>query len=179
MAFEFVKLEIDGTFRIKPKIFADERGYFTETYKRSDFERVGIKADFRQDNQSSSTKGVIRGLHFQREPYAQGKLVRVVKGMIFDVGVDLRKDSRTFGRYVTAILSEENKEMLWIPEGFAHGFLALEDSVVLYKATGEYNKDSEGGLIWNDPTVNIKWPAKPTEISDKDKLWPSLSDLKL
>ena len=96
MAFEFVKLEIDGTFRIKPKIFADERGYFTETYKRSDFERVGIKADFRQDNQSSSTKGVIRGLHFQREPYAQGKLVRVVKGMIFDVGVDLRKDSRTF-----------------------------------------------------------------------------------
>ena len=109
MAFEFVKLEIDGTFRIKPKIFADERGYFTETYKRSDFERVGIKADFRQDNQSSSTKGVIRGLHFQREPYAQGKLVRVVKGMIFDVGVDLRKDSRTFGQYVSAILSEENK----------------------------------------------------------------------
>lgn len=179
MAFEFIRLEIEGTFRIKPKIFSDGRGYFTETYKRSDFESVGIKADFRQDNQSSSTKGVIRGLHFQRNPYAQGKLVRVVKGMIFDVGVDLRKDSKTFGKYVSAILSEDNKEMLWIPEGFAHGFLALEDSVVLYKATGEYNKDSEGGLIWDDPAVNIKWPAEPTEISDKDKLWPSLGDLKL
>jgi dTDP-4-dehydrorhamnose 3,5-epimerase len=179
MPFEFIKMEIDGVFRIRPKIFNDGRGYFTETYKRSDFERSGIKADFRQDNQSSSTKGVMRGLHFQRDPYAQGKLVRVVKGSIFDVGVDLRKNSKTFGKYISAVLSEENKEMLWIPEGFAHGFLALEDSVVLYKATGEYNKDSEGGLIWNDPSVNIKWPFTPTEISDKDRLWPTLKDLKL
>lgn len=178
MSFEFVKLEIEGTFRIKPKIFGDKRGYFTETYKRSDFESAGIKADFRQDNQSSSTKGVLRGLHFQMKPYSQGKLVRVVKGSIFDVGVDLRKNSPTYGRYISEVLSDENKEMLWIPEGFAHGFLALEDCIVLYKATGEYNKESESGLIWNDPQVAIKWPFLPNEISDKDKLWPMLSDLK-
>lgn len=179
MSFEFKELEIKGTFRIIPKVFGDERGYFTETYKRSDFESAGIKADFRQDNQSSSKKGVLRGLHFQREPYAQGKLVRVVNGKIFDVGVDLRKNSMTYGKYISAVLSHENMEMLWIPEGFAHGFLALEDSVVLYKATGEYDKNSEGGVIWNDPTIAVKWPDEPTEISEKDKVWPTLANLNM
>lgn len=179
MSFEFRELEIKGTFKIIPKVFGDERGYFTETYKRSDFESVGIRADFRQDNQSSSKKGVLRGLHFQREPHAQGKLVRVVKGKIFDVGVDLRANSKTYSKYVSAVLSGENMEMLWIPEGFAHGFLALEDSVVLYKATGEYNKESEGGVIWNDPTIAVKWPENPKEISEKDKIWPILENLKI
>lgn len=178
MTFEFEKLEIANTFIITPRIFSDERGNFTETYKKSDFEAAGISSDFRQDNQSSSKKGVLRGLHFQREPHAQGKLVRVVKGKVFDVGVDLRRNSRTFGKYISAVLSENNKKMLWIPEGFAHGFLALEDSIVLYKATNEYDKESECGLIWNDSTVNINWPFKPTYISEKDKSWPLLGDLK-
>ena len=177
MSFEFVELEIKGAFLIRPKIFGDSRGYFTETYKRSEFESVGIKEEFRQDNQSFSKKGTLRGLHFQREPYAQGKLVRVVKGKVFDVGVDLRKNSTTYGKYVSAILSEENKEMLWIPEGFAHGFLALEDSIVLYKATNEYNKESEGGIIWSDPDIAVKWPENPLEISPKDKEWPSLNKM--
>lgn len=177
MPFEFIELEIKGAFLVRPQIFGDNRGYFTETYKKSEFESAGIKWDFRQDNQSFSKKGTLRGLHFQREPYAQGKLVRVVKGKIFDVGVDLRIKSITYGKYISAILSEENKEMLWIPEGFAHGFLALEDSVVLYKATSEYNKESEGGIIWNDPDVAVKWPENPLEISPKDKKWPSLNNI--
>ena len=177
MPFEFKELEIKGTFVIRSKTFPDDRGYFTETYKRSVFEASGIHADFRQDNQSFSKKGTLRGLHFQKEPHAQGKLVRVVKGRIFDVGVDLRKDSNTYGKYISAILSEENMDMLWIPEGFAHGFLALEDSVVLYKATNEYNKESEGGIIWNDPDIRIKWPEEPSEISPKDSQWPYLKYL--
>jgi dTDP-4-dehydrorhamnose 3,5-epimerase len=179
MPFEFVKTEIEGVFIIKPKLFNDNRGYFTETYKLSDFEEHGIDTNFRQDNQSFSTKGVLRGLHFQREPYAQGKLVHVVKGAIFDVAVDLREDSKTFGEYVSIVLTEENSEIFWIPEGFAHGFLALEDSIVLYKATNEYNKDSESGVIWNDSDINIKWPFIPKEISDKDKSWPTLKKLRL
>ena len=177
MPFEFIELDIKGTFLIRPKIFPDDRGYFTETYKRTSFEFFGIGGEFMQDNQSFSKKGTLRGLHFQKEPHAQGKLVRVVKGMIFDVGVDLRKDSDTYGKYISATLSEEDMDMLWIPEGFAHGFLALDDSIVLYKATNEYKKDSEGGIIWNDPNVGIKWPEKPSEISSKDREWPSINDL--
>ncbi len=178
MPFEFVKLEIEDVYLIKARAFGDDRGYFSETYKRSDFKSMGINVDFKQDNQSFSVKGTLRGLHFQKSPYSQGKLVRVVKGKIFDVGVDLRQNSQTYGKYVSAILSDENMQMLWIPEGFAHGFQALEDSIVLYKTTSEYNKESEGGVIWNDPDINVKWPEKPTELSEKDKLWPRLSDLK-
>ena len=178
MPFEFVKLEIEGVYLIKVRAFGDGRGYFAETYKSSDFKSMGINVDFKQDNQSFSVKGTLRGLHFQKSPYSQGKLVRVVKGKIFDVGVDLRQNSQTYGKYVSAILSDENMQMLWIPEGFAHGFQALEDSIVLYKTTSEYNKESEGGVIWNDPDINVKWPEKPTELSEKDKLWPRLSDLK-
>ena len=177
MPFEFVKQKIDGVYIVKPKMFGDERGYFIETFKESEFRRNGIDVEFRQDNQSYSTRGVLRGLHFQKGSYAQGKLVRVVAGKIFDVGVDLREESRTYGQYISAILTEDGKEMLWLPEGFAHGFLALEDSIVLYKATNEYNKESEVGLMWNDPNVAIKWPFMPSEVSEKDKKWPSFSAL--
>lgn len=179
MSFEFIELDIKGAFLIRPRIFGDSRGYFTESFKKSDFDSVGIDHNFRQDNQSYSEKGVLRGLHFQRDPHAQGKLVRVAKGRIFDVGVDIRKNSDTYGRYISAILSDENKAMLWIPEGFAHGFLALDDSIVIYKATNEYNKESEGGVIWNDPDIAIKWPETPSEISAKDKVWPSLKELRV
>jgi dTDP-4-dehydrorhamnose 3,5-epimerase len=178
MPFEFVELEIKGVYKIKPKAFGDGRGYFAETYKSSDFQSAGISVNLRQDNQSFSVKGTLRGLHFQKQPYSQGKLVRVVKGKIFDVGVDLRQNSKTYGQYVSAILSGENMEMLWIPEGFAHGFQALEDSIVLYKTTSEYNKESESGVIWNDPDIKVQWPDKPTELSEKDKSWPRLSELK-
>lgn len=178
MPFEFVKLEIKDAYLIKAKAFGDGRGYFAETYKRSDFKSMGINVDFKQDNQSFSVKGTLRGLHFQKSPYSQGKLVRVVRGKIFDVGVDLRQNSRTYGEYISAILSDENMQMLWIPEGFAHGFQAIEDSIVSYKTTSEYNKESEGGVIWNDPDINVKWPEKPTELSEKDKSWPRFSDLK-
>ena len=178
MPFEFVELEIKGVYKIKPKAFGDGRGYFVETYKSSDFQSAGINVDLKQDNQSFSVRGTLRGLHFQKSPYAQGKLVRVVKGRIFDVGVDLRQNSKTYGQYVSAILSGENMEMLWIPEGFAHGFQALEDSIVLYKTTSEYHKESESGVIWNDPDIKVQWPEKPTELSEKDKSWPRLSELK-
>ena len=178
MPFEFVELGIKDVYRIKPKAFGDGRGYFVETYKNSDFQLAGINVNLKQDNQSFSVKGTLRGLHFQKSPYSQGKLVRVVKGKIFDVGVDLRQNSKTYGQYVSAILSGENMEMLWIPEGFAHGFQALEDSIVLYKTTSEYNKESESGVIWNDPDIKIQWPEKPTELSEKDKSWHRLSELK-
>ena len=179
MSFEFMELNIKGIYRIIPRVFKDGRGYFTEIYKRSEFKSIGINVDFNQDNQSYSAKGTLRGLHFQRPPYSQGKLVRVSEGKIFDVAVDLRINSPTFGNYVSAILSGDNMHMLWIPEGFAHGFLALENSLVNYKATSEYNKESEGGIIWNDSSINIKWPENPSELSEKDKLWPTLSNSKL
>ena len=178
MPFEFVELGIKDVYKIKPKAFGDGRGYFVETYKSSDFQSAGINVDLKQDNQSFSVRGTLRGLHFQKSPYAQGKLVRVVKGRIFDVGVDLRQNSKTYGQYVSAILSGENMEMLWIPEGFAHGFQALEDSIVLYKTTSEYHKERESGVIWNDPDIKVQWPEKPTELSEKDKSWPRLSELK-
>ena len=177
MAFEFSETYMEGVFVVKPKVYGDERGYFTETYKKRDFQAHGIDLDFNQDNQSFSTKGVLRGLHFQREPYAQGKLIRVIKGKIFDVGVDLREGSKTFGQYISVTLSENGMEILWLPEGFAHGFLALEDSIVLYKATHEYNKESEGGIIWNDPKLAIKWPEKPKEVSEKDRQWPTMKEV--
>ena len=136
MPFEFIKTDISEVILIKSKVFGDERGYFMETYKKSDFEKIGIDTDFVQDNHSKSTKGVLRGLHFQKEPFAQGKLVRCVKGKIFDVAADIRKGSPTFGRWVGHELSEENKLMLWIPKGFAHGFLTIsEEAEIIYKVS--------------------------------------------
>ena len=179
MPFEFIKTEIKDVILIKLKVFGDSRGFFMETYKKSDFERAGIDTDFVQDNHSKSTKGVLRGLHFQKEPFAQGKLVRCIRGKIFDVAVDMRRDSSTFGKWVGFELSEDNKLMLWIPKGFAHGFLTLsEEAEVIYKVSGgEYAPDYEAGIRWNDPDIGIKWPLDGEPIlSEKDKKAPLLRE---
>ncbi|AFK22083.1 dTDP-4-dehydrorhamnose 3,5-epimerase [Pyrococcus sp. ST04] len=177
MPFEFIPLEIPGVILIKPKVFEDERGFFMETYKRSDFEKAGIKGEFVQDNHSRSKYGVLRGLHFQREPYAQAKIVRVVRGVIFDVAVDLRRNSPTFGKWVGVILSEFNKWQLYIPRGFAHGFVVLSDvAEVVYKVDSVYAPDHEAGIIWNDPDIGIKWPIDNPVLSEKDKKWPTLKE---
>ena len=178
MPFEFVKTEVPDVILIKPKVFKDERGFFMETYKKPDFEKAGIKGEFVQDNHSKSKYGVLRGLHFQREPYAQAKIVRCVKGVIYDVAVDLRRDSHTFGKYVGVILSEFNKYMLYIPRGFAHGFLVLSDEAeIVYKVDNLYAPNHEGGLIWNDPDVGIKWSIDNPILSQKDQKWPTLKEL--
>ena len=177
MAFEFKRLEIPDVILITPTAFADERGFFMESHKESEFKANGIEFEFKQDNHSKSSRNVLRGLHYQLEPYAQGKLVRVVTGSIFDVAVDIRKSSPTFGKWVSAELSEDNKKMLWIPPGFAHGFLTLEDNTnVLYKTTNEYNKESERGISWNDPEIGIKWPVNNPLLSEKDKKHPILKE---
>ena len=177
MPFEFERLEIPDVILIKPKVFGDERGFFMETYKRPDFESAGIKGEFVQDNHSRSRYGVLRGLHFQREPYAQAKIVRVVRGVIYDVAVDLRKDSPTFGKWVGVILSEFNKWQLYVPRGFAHGFVVLSDVAdVVYKVDNVYAPDYEGGIIWNDPDLNIDWPLDEPIISEKDRKWPKLRE---
>ncbi|MFA4646569.1 dTDP-4-dehydrorhamnose 3,5-epimerase [Pyrococcus kukulkanii] len=177
MPFEFVRLEIPDVILIKPKVFEDERGFFMETYKRPDFEKAGIKGEFVQDNHSRSKYGVLRGLHFQREPYAQAKIVRVVRGVIFDVAVDLRRNSPTFGKWVGVILSEFNKWQLYIPRGFAHGFVVLSDiAEVVYKVDNVYAPSYEAGIIWNDPDIGIKWPIDNPILSEKDKKWPTLKE---
>ena len=171
------RLKIPDVIIITLKAFGDERGFFMESYKESEFKANGITFDFKQDNHSKSSKNVLRGLHYQLEPYAQGKLVKVVTGRIFDVAVDIRKGSPTFGKWVSAELSEENKQMLWIPPGFAHGFLSLEDNTnVLYKSTNEYNKESERGILWNDPEIGIKWPVSNPILSEKDRKHPHLKE---
>ncbi len=178
MPFEFKRLEIPDVILIKPKVFEDERGFFMETYKKSDFEKAGIKGDFIQDNHSRSKYGVLRGLHFQREPYAQAKILRAVRGVIYDVAVDLRKNSPTFGKWVGAILSEHNKWQLYIPRGFAHGFLVLSDvAEVVYKVDNVYAPNYEGGIIWNDPELRIDWPIDDLIVSEKDKKWPTLREV--
>ena len=180
MPFEFKRLEIPDVILIEPKIFKDERGFFMETYKKEDFdEKAGIKGEFVQENYSKSKRGVLRGLHYQKKPYAQAKIVRCVRGIIYDVAVDLRKNSPTFGKYVGVILSEDNRYQLYIPGGCAHGFLVLSDAAeVIYKVDNVYAPDHEGGLIWNDPDVNVKWPSDNPILSEKDKRWPTLRELK-
>lgn len=172
------KTKLDGLLILHPQVFGDERGWFMESFNQQHFE-AALKAlnlpipTFVQDNHSCSQKGVLRGLHFQREPYAQGKLVRVVQGKVWDVAVDIRPDSKTYGKWVGVELSAENKTMFWIPEGFAHGFIALEDNTqFLYKTTSYYNKESEGAIIWNDPMLAIEWPLDQVDevvVSEKDK----------
>jgi dTDP-4-dehydrorhamnose 3,5-epimerase len=170
MPFEFKRLEIPEVILITPKVFYDERGFFMETYQKEEFAKAGITSEFIQQNHSKSTKGVLRGLHYQKEPYDQAKLVRCIKGEIFDVAVDIRKDSPTFGKYVSAILSEENKSMLYIPRGFAHGFEVLSDEAeVVYSVDNVYSKESESGIIWNDSSVGINWPIKNPILSKKDR----------
>ena len=182
MPFTFTKAPIEGLVIIEPRAFPDERGFFMESYKQSDFEKAGIVGPFVQDNHSRSKRGVLRGLHFQRPPYAQGKLVRVSRGRAWDVAVDLRKGSPTFGKYFALELSESNRLMFWIPAGFAHGFLALEDDTELqYKCTAEYNAASDGGLRWNDPDIAIAWPdiGIPPIVSAKDAALPILREVRL
>ena len=176
--FTFEKTFIEGVYIITPKVFGDDRGYFMETYKKSDFAQAGIDCDFLQDNQSKSRKGVLRGLHFQKT-HPQAKLVRVIKGEVYDVAVDLRKDSATYGKYVGVILSEENKKQFFVPRGFAHGFLVLsEEAEFVYKCDDLYHPEDEGGLIYNDETVNIDWPQTTDFIlSEKDKNFPTFKNL--
>ncbi|NCN64662.1 MAG: dTDP-4-dehydrorhamnose 3,5-epimerase [Candidatus Altiarchaeum hamiconexum] len=176
MQFIFKRLKIKDVLLIEPKVFKDERGYFMETYKFSEFEKFGT-GNFVQENQSFSVRGVLRGLHYQNNPYAQGKLVRAIKGKIFDVAVDIRKGSPTYGTYISEILSEENKKMLYIPEGFAHGFCTLSDeAIVNYLTTSEYAPRADRGIIWNDENIAIDWPIKDVWLSEKDKKHPKLKD---
>ncbi len=172
---------IEGLLVITPTVFGDNRGYFMETYNSADFKEAGIDCEFVQDNQSSSKKGVIRGLHFQIN-YPQDKLVRVIRGEVFDVAVDMRKGSATYGKWYGIRLSEENRKMFFIPKNFAHGFLVLSDyAEFTYKCTELYHPNDEGGIIYNDPDIGIAWPTDDiTELifSEKDKKWPTLKELK-
>ena len=175
MPFTFQSLEIPEVILVLPKVFPDGRGFFKELYKRGDFVRAGIKENFVQDNLSFSTQGVLRGLHYQILPQAQGKLVACLRGKIFDVAVDIRQGSPSFGQWVSAELSEENHQMLYIPPGFAHGFLVLsKEALVLYKCTAEYAPELEAGIIWNDPTLAIDWPLDQPLLSPKDAALPPL-----
>ena len=188
------KLPIEGLYIIEPAVHGDSRGYFMETYNKHDMEEAGLNMNFVQDNQSMSVKGVLRGLHFQKQ-YPQGKLVRVIKGKVFDVAVDLRKGSKTYGQWFGVELTEENKKQFYISEGFAHGFLVLSDTAEFcYKVTDFYHPGDEGGLAWNDPTINIDWgvfgkysgtasaegytlhDGTPLNLSEKDQKWLTLKD---
>ena len=167
---EIIETKIEGLLILKPRVFEDRRGYFFESWSRESFKNNGIDVDFVQDNQSFSSKGVLRGLHFQNPPFEQGKLVRVIQGSVLDVAVDIRKDSPTYGEHVSVHLTGKNKTMFWIPPGFAHGFSTLEDETIFsYKCSGVYNKQSEGSLMWNDSDLNIDWKIKESIISEKDK----------
>lgn len=170
--FKFINTPIEGVYVIEPTVYGDHRGYFMETYHYEEFKENGLDMNFVQDNQSKSKKGVLRGLHFQTK-YSQGKLVRVIKGEVFDVAVDLRENSNTYGKWFGVHLSEENKKQFYVPEGFAHGFLVLSDEAeFVYKCTQLYHPEFEGGIAWNDSDINIEWPLEGIEevlLSEKDK----------
>ena len=176
---EIIKTHIQGLLVIIPDIFEDERGHFFESWSRKTYQDIGLDLDFVQDNQSLSRKGVLRGLHFQNPPFDQGKLVRVIKGSVIDIAVDIRKDSITYGKHVAVKLSDVNKKMFWIPPGFAHGFVSLEKGTVFtYKCTQVYNKASEGALLWNDAELNIDWRVENPLVSKKDMTATSFKDFK-
>jgi len=174
---QVIKKSLEGLIEIIPTVYKDERGYFFETYNKQAFEAHGIPTHFVQDNQSFSKKGVVRGLHFQRDPHAQGKLVRVVMGRVIDIAVDIRPNSPTFGQYEAVELDANLGNLFYLPEGFAHGFVALEDAIFIYKCTNLYNKASEGGIIWNDPTINIDWQIANPIISEKDLTLPRFDEI--
>jgi dTDP-4-dehydrorhamnose 3,5-epimerase len=166
---EIIETKLKGVVVIKPRVFEDARGYFFESYSEQVFAKAGMSLNFVQDNQSLSQKGVLRGLHFQNPPFAQGKLVRVITGAVYDVAVDIRKDSTTYGQWFGQELNAENKWMMYIPEGFAHGFVTLEDNTIFsYKCTNIYNKASEDCLLWNDEDLRIDWPFNNPLLSEKD-----------
>ena len=178
--FTFNKTDIEGVYIIETKVFGDNRGYFMETYNAQDFKNAGLDYNFVQDNQSKSKAGVLRGLHFQKT-HPQAKLVRVLEGEVFDVAVDLRKGSKTYGKGVGVILSEENKKQFMIPRGFAHGFVVLSETATFaYKCDDFYHPEDEGGIMWNDPEIGIEWPYKGEPLlSEKDKKHPSLKESKI
>ena len=180
MPFTFTNLKIADVILIEPKVFPDDRGYFMETFKASDFKKANLPTHFVQDNFSFSKKDVIRGLHYQREPRAQGKLVTVFKGAVWDVAVDIRRQSPTFLKWVAAELNDQNHTMLYIPPGFAHGFVSLdEDVLLLYKCTNEYDPKADAGIRWNDPDIAIPWPVQNAILSEKDQNLPLLHQIEL
>lgn len=171
------KTFIEGLLVLKPKVFEDPRGYFFESFNQKALEEAGLNENFVQDNQSLSQKGVLRGLHLQKPPHAQGKLVRVIKGAVLDVAVDIRKASPTYGKYFSIELNEHNKTMFWIPAGFAHGFLTLEDNTIFhYKCTNYYHKESEASVLWNDKSINVNWNISDPLLSEKDLTGTPLAD---
>tara|TARA_B100001173_G_C15872773_1_gene498019 strand:- start:1 stop:543 length:543 start_codon:yes stop_codon:yes gene_type:complete len=173
---KIIKTPIDGLLVLQPNIFEDQRGYFLESWNKQRFKDMGLDLDFAQDNQSLSKKGVLRGLHFQNPPFSQGKLVRVIKGSVLDVALDIRKESSTYGKHFSIELSEENNTILWLPPGFAHGFVALvDDTIFSYKCTNVYNKESEKSLLWCDDDLKIDWRIKSPIVSEKDKMAPHFS----
>lgn len=177
---QITQTDIPGVLVIEPKVFGDDRGFFMETYNRDRYVEAGIAETFVQDNVSLSKKGTLRGLHYQTPPFAQGKLVQVLRGSVMDVAVDIRFGSPTFGKYVSIELSSENKKQFWIPAGFAHGFVALEDNTIFsYKCTNLYSPECDRGVLWNDEQIGIKWPFSENElsISDKDGKQPLLKDI--
>ena len=177
MPFTYKKLDIPEVILVEAQSFLDDRGFFLESFKESAFVSNGIDTKFVQDNFSHSVKGVLRGLHYQKNPKAQAKLVTTLRGEIFDVAVDIRKDSPTYGKWVSEILSENNHRLLYIPEGFAHGFYVIsQDADVLYKVNNEYSSEHEKGIIWNDPTLNISWPTNNPILHEKDLQLPLLKD---
>ncbi|WP_286906555.1 dTDP-4-dehydrorhamnose 3,5-epimerase [Clostridium sp. UBA1652] len=180
--FNFIKTKIKDLYIIEPKVFGDSRGYFMEVYNKDDFFEAGLTMEFVQDNESRSKKGVLRGMHFQTK-HTQGKLVRATRGEVYDVAVDLRKGSPTFGQWEGVLLTEENKRQFYVPEGFAHGFLVVSDEAVFnYKCTDFYSPEYDSGLLWNDPEVGIKWPLEGIDkllLSEKDKVQKTLKELDL
>ncbi len=174
---EIIKTPIEGLLVLQPKVWHDERGYFFESFRSDVFEKLNIDVTFVQDNQSLSQRGTIRGLHFQKAPFEQGKLVRVVQGRVLDVALDIRKNSATYGQYYAIELSAENQTQFYIPPGFAHGFSTLEDNTIFcYKCTNYYHKASEGGVLYNDPALGIDWKVEGLFVSDKDKELPTLAN---
>ncbi|MCX6182480.1 MAG: dTDP-4-dehydrorhamnose 3,5-epimerase [Bacteroidetes bacterium] len=172
-----VPTEIPEVLIVEPKVFADERGFFYETYNENTFKSHNINAKFVQDNLSKSSKNILRGLHFQKPPFTQGKLVKVIQGSVLDVCVDLRLASPTYGKHIKVLLSENNNRMLWVPEGFAHGFLTLEDETIFYyKCTNFYHAESDSSILWNDPALNIDWGITNPILSDKDRNAKKLSE---
>lgn len=179
---EYKQTDIEGVYIIEPRVFTDPRGYFVEAWKKAEFEEHIGKVDFIQDNESKSSRGVLRGLHYQQGEWSQAKLVRVIKGRVLDVAVDIRRSSPTFGRHVAVELSEDNKRQLFIPRGFAHGFLVMSDEAVFtYKVDNAYAPHAEAGILWNDPVLGINWPIRADEVitSEKDMKQPLLKDAQL
>jgi len=178
MAFEFRPTSLEGLFLITPRSFPDDRGWFQEAYKRTEFVAAGITETFVQDNLSNSSCGTLRGLHYQRDPSAQGKLVQVLRGAVWDVAVDIRHDSPTFGQWYGVELNSINRRLFYIPAGFAHGFVALtDDTLFSYKCTNEYDKKSEGGILWSDKDLAIEWPIIDISVSQKDAILPGFNSI--